>query len=103
MPRSPTPWPTPGSGRTVVVVTSGGPIAVVAATLVDPDADARPRLGALWARFNTVTVNAAVTRVVVGSTGARLLAFNEHAHLAPEPADLPLSRSSPQTVSLDGK
>jgi broad specificity phosphatase PhoE len=72
-----------GPGRTVVVVTSGGPIAVAAALLVDPDADPA-RVGALWARFNTVVVNAAVTRVVVGSTGARLLAFNEHAHLAPE-------------------
>ncbi len=72
-----------GSGRTVVVVSSGGPIAVAVATLVDPDADLA-RTGALWARFNTVTVNAAVTRVVVGSTGARLLAFNEHAHLAPD-------------------
>jgi hypothetical protein len=26
-------------------------------------------------------VNTAVTRVVVGSTGARLLTFNEHPHL----------------------
>ena len=36
----------------------------------------------LWGRFNTVMVNTSVTRVVVGSTGARLLTFNEHAHLA---------------------
>ena len=77
-----------GSGRTVVVVTSGGPIAVVAAALVDPAALTDPvdtaRLGALWARFNTVVVNAALTRVVVGSTGARLLAFNEHSFLPTE-------------------
>ncbi len=72
-----------GSGRTVVVVTSGGPIAVAAAALVDPDADPQ-RIGRLWARFNTVVVNAAVTRVVVGCTGARLLVFNEHAHLSVE-------------------
>ena len=72
-----------GSGSTVVVVTSGGPIAVVAASLVDPDADVA-RIGALWGRFNTVVVNAAVTRVVVGATGARLLSFNEHAHLGPD-------------------
>ncbi len=72
-----------GSGRTVVAVTSGGPIAVAAALLLDPDADPA-RIGALWARLNTVVVNAAVTRVVVGSTGARLLAFNEHAHLTAE-------------------
>jgi hypothetical protein len=29
-------------------------------------------------------VNSSVTRVVVGSTGARLLTFNEHAHLEGE-------------------
>lgn len=74
-----------GSGRTVVVVTSGGAIAVVAAALVDAAAVADPpRLGALWARFNTVTVNAGLSRVVVGSTGARLLAFNEHSFLPVE-------------------
>ena len=34
--------------------------------------------------FNTVTVNSSVTRVVVGSTGSRLLTFNEHPHLTPD-------------------
>ncbi len=63
-----------GSGETVVVVSSGGPIAVACSALVDPDAR-------LWQRFNTVIVNSSVTRVVVGSTGPRLLTFNEHAHL----------------------
>ena len=63
-----------GSGQTVVVVSSGGPIAVACSALIDPDAR-------LWQRFNTVIVNSSVTRVVVGSTGARLLTFNEHAHL----------------------
>lgn len=67
----------------VVVVSSGGPIAVTGADLVDPDAD--PLVHArLWQRFNTVVVNSSVTRVIVGSTGARLLTFNEHAHLTPE-------------------
>jgi broad specificity phosphatase PhoE len=65
---------TAGSGETVVVVSSGGPIAVACSALVDPDAR-------LWQRFNTVIVNSSVTRVVVGSTGARLLTFNEHPHL----------------------
>jgi broad specificity phosphatase PhoE len=63
-----------GSGSTVVVVSSGGPIAVACGALVDPGAR-------LWQRFNTVIVNSSVTRVVVGSTGARLLTFNEHSHL----------------------
>lgn len=70
-----------GPGGTVVVVSSGGVIGVVAAALVDPDADAAAA-ARLWSRFNTVTVNSSVTRVVVGSTGARLLTFNEHTHLA---------------------
>ncbi|MCD4533237.1 histidine phosphatase family protein [Nocardioides sp. cx-169] len=69
-----------GPGRTVVVVSSGGTIAVVAAALTDPEAD--PATAArVWSRFNTVMVNSSVTRVVVGSTGARLLTFNEHTHL----------------------
>jgi broad specificity phosphatase PhoE len=70
-----------GPARTVVVVSSGGTIAVVAAALVDPDGDLAS-VARLWARFNTVTVNSSVTRVVVGATGPRLLTFNEHTHLA---------------------
>jgi broad specificity phosphatase PhoE len=66
-----------------VVVSSGGPIAAVAATLIDPVAppDEIPRL---WNAFNTVTANASVTRVLEGSTGRRLLSFNEHSHLPRE-------------------
>ncbi len=64
------------SGSTAVIVSSGGPIAISCAQLIDPHG-----LAQTWARFNTVTVNSSVTRVVVGSTGARLLTFNEHAHL----------------------
>lgn len=69
-----------GPGATVVVVSSGGTIAVVAAALADPAADAAAS-ARLWGRFNTVMVNSSVSRVVVGSTGARLLTFNEHTHL----------------------
>jgi broad specificity phosphatase PhoE len=63
-----------------VVVSSGGPIAAVCASLVDPVAEpaAVPRL---WNAFNTVTANASVTRILEGSTGRRLLSFNEHSHL----------------------
>ena len=63
-----------------VVVSSGGPIAAVAATLIDVLAppDEVPRL---WHAFNTVTANASVTRALEGSTGRRLLSFNEHSHL----------------------
>jgi broad specificity phosphatase PhoE len=63
-----------------VVVTSGGPIAVVCASLVSPGTTARD-LASYWTLFNTVTVNAGITRILEGSTGRRLLSFNEHSHL----------------------
>jgi len=72
-----------GAGQVVVVVTSGGPIAAACSMLTDVADDPRKR-SASWQRFNTVMVNASVTRVVVGSTGARLLTFNEHSWLASE-------------------
>ena len=70
-----------GPGGTVVAVSSGGPIAAACAALVDPEGEDPAALARIWSRFNTVTVNSSVTRVVVGSTGARLLTFNEHTHL----------------------
>ena len=63
-----------------VVVSSGGPIAVACAVLVDPEATAT-ELPRLWNAFNTVCANTGVTRVITGSTGRRMLTFNEHAHL----------------------
>jgi broad specificity phosphatase PhoE len=64
-----------------VVVSSGGPIAVACAALVDPEATAA-ELPRLWNAFNTVCANTGVTRVITGSTGRRLLTFNEHSHLS---------------------
>jgi broad specificity phosphatase PhoE len=72
-----------GSGRTVVAVSSGGPIGAVCARLSDPAADLAGR-ARMWARFNAVTVNSSVSRILAGSTGARLLTFNEHPHLEGE-------------------
>jgi broad specificity phosphatase PhoE len=69
-----------GERRTAIVVTSGGPIAAACAMLTEVGEEPR-RLASTWARFNAVMVNASVTRVVVGSTGARLLTFNEHSWL----------------------
>ncbi|AXT86542.1 histidine phosphatase family protein [Aeromicrobium sp. A1-2] len=66
------------SGRSVVVFTSGGPIAMVASHLLSGD-------DSLFQRLNDVVINASVTTVIVGSTGPRLLAFNESTHL---PRDL---------------
>jgi broad specificity phosphatase PhoE len=73
-----------GPGGTVVVVSSGGPIAAACASLLAPDGDDPVVLAGLWRRLNTVIVNTSVTRLVVGSTGARMLTFNEHAHLEGE-------------------
>lgn len=70
-----------GPGRTVLVVSSAGPLAVACATLAHPSfPESDPQA---WLRWNAVTVNAALTTVVVGRQGTRLLAFNEHGHLAP--------------------
>lgn len=69
-----------GEHRTVLVVSSGGPIAAACAMLTDVGDEPRS-LASLWSRFNAVMVNASVSRVVVGSTGARLLTFNEHSWL----------------------
>ena len=76
--------PARATGGVTVVVSSGGPIAVVCATLVDPAA-APSALPRSWTLFNTVTANASVTRVLEGERGRRLLSFNEHLHL---PRDL---------------
>ncbi len=66
-----------------VVVSSGGPIAVACAALIDPEATPA-ELPRLWNAFNTVCANTGVTRVITGSTGRRMLTFNEHSHLARE-------------------
>ena len=70
-----------GPGGTVVVVSSGGPIATACASLVAPEGDDPAVLVGLWRRFNTVIVNSWMTRIVVGPTGARMLTFDEHPHL----------------------
>jgi broad specificity phosphatase PhoE len=72
-----------GERRSAIVVTSGGPIAAACAMLTEVGEEPR-KLAAAWARFNAVIVNASVTRVVVGASGARLLTFNEHAALERE-------------------
>jgi broad specificity phosphatase PhoE len=67
-----------GPGRSIAVFTSGGPIATVASHLLAGD-------DSLFQRINDIVMNASVTTVMVGSTGPRLLAFNESTHL---PRDL---------------
>ncbi len=63
-----------GSGETAVVLTSGGPVSWVAASLLGGGAT-------LWSRLNPVMVNAAVTKVVVGRRGATVVSVNDHGHL----------------------
>jgi broad specificity phosphatase PhoE len=60
-----------GDGTTVVV-TSGGPISVVAHLLES---------SAAYQRIAPVVVNASVTKVVIGRRGHTLVSFNEHGHL----------------------
>lgn len=67
-----------GSGEHVAVFTSGGPIATVVSHLLTGG-------DSLFIRLNAVLLNAGVTTIINGSTGPRLLTFNEHTHL---PRDL---------------
>lgn len=59
---------------TVLVVSSGGPIGLVASHLLAGDAS-------LWAQLNRVAVNTAVTKVISGRSGLHLSTFNAHGHL----------------------
>lgn len=65
---------TAGGDGLTLVVTSGGPIGLVASRLTAGDAS-------LWQRFNRVAVNSAVTKVITGRSGGTLSTFNEHSHL----------------------
>lgn len=70
----------PRSG-TAVVLTSGGPVAWLAATLLAEHPATRT---ALWLRLNPVSVNTGVSTVVVGSRGTTLVTWNAHDHLSPD-------------------
>lgn len=60
-------------GRDAVVFTSGGVIATLCASLLG--------LGAAGVvALNRVTANGAITKVVLGGSGATLVSFNDHAH-----------------------
>lgn len=61
-------------GRNVAVFTSGGPIAQVVSHVLCGD-------DSLFQKFNDIVFNASVTTIIVGETGRRVLAFNEHTHL----------------------
>lgn len=59
---------------TAVVVTSGGPIGLVASQLLAGDAS-------LWAQLNKVAANTAVTKVINGRGGLTLSSYNDHGHV----------------------
>jgi len=61
----------PGS---TLAVTSGGVIAAVCAQLTGMPSDG-------WPALAKVTVNASITKLIVGRSGVNLLTFNDHAHL----------------------
>ena len=60
-------------GRDALVFTSGGVIAAVCGSLLGLSA-------AGVVALNRVTANGAITKVVVGGSGASLVSFNDHAH-----------------------
>lgn len=63
-----------GSKETAVVFTSGGTISRVVVSLLGGSPHT-------WAQLNPVTVNASVTKIVVGRRGMTLISFNDHSHL----------------------
>lgn len=65
-----------GVDRDAVLVTSGGVVAAVADRLLGLG-------GAGVVALNRVAVNAAVSKVVVGRSGASVVSYNDHAHLEP--------------------
>lgn len=64
------------AGGVAVVSTSAGAISWAVSSLLGGGVEE-------WIRLNRVCVNAAVTKIVTGRSGASLVSFNEHAHLAP--------------------
>lgn len=62
------------SGETAIVVTSAGAIAALVGNLLGAPAEVFPAL-------NRVLVNAAVTKLAIGSTGINVISVNDHSHL----------------------
>jgi broad specificity phosphatase PhoE len=70
----------PRSG-TAVVLTSGGPVAWAAASLLAETGASRTDL---WLRLNPVSINTGTSTVVCGSRGTTLVTFNAADHLSPD-------------------
>ncbi len=67
--------------KTLVLVSSGGPIAMAAALLTAGGSAEPAQLAALWSSLNRVAVNTGVTKVIAGGRGLSLSTYNEHTHL----------------------
>lgn len=65
-----------GKGDVVVVITSAGVIAALAARLLGAGAET-------WHALQNVVVNTGITKVSASPRGLTLLTFNEHPHVAP--------------------
>jgi broad specificity phosphatase PhoE len=63
-----------GKGQTAAVVSSGGAIAAITATLLRLPAEA-------LIAFNHTSINTGITKLAVGRSGTSLISANEHAHL----------------------
>ncbi len=70
-----------GKGEVALVVSSGGVIAALSASLLRLPAQA-------LIAFNHVSINTGITKLVVGRGGTTLVSSNEHAHLEEAGAEL---------------
>ena len=61
-------------GQTALVCTSGGVLAAICLSLLGAPDQA-------FVRFNRVTVNAGITKVIHGARGTTMVSFNEHGYL----------------------
>jgi broad specificity phosphatase PhoE len=68
-------------GQTALVFSSSGVIAAAAASLIGLPEQA-------FVPLNRVSVNTAVTKVIVGSRGSTLVSYNDHSHLEEAGDDL---------------
>ena len=64
-----------------MVLTSGGPVAWAAASLLADTDRARTDL---WLRLNPVSINTGTSTIVRGSRGTTLVTFNAADHLSPD-------------------
>ena len=70
-----------GSGETGLAFSSSGVIAALAASLIGLPEQA-------FVPLNRVSVNASITKVIVGSRGKTLVSYNDHSHLEDAGGDL---------------